>query len=980
MPFLRQARGLSLQPRAALLPINTVRFHPAVRYASHWNKHKKNHAARDFQEKPRSDHDMGSDKHQKAFWKSITPDFLTNESEASPGRRSHFAQVSSFKMHASHKSGSKPTVEASSTSWDSKTNEVKRTVYDPISGRMVPIGNGQSRQTSTSAKNRKSNQTPSKSYQKSDIVSQLPAHAEAPVNIPTTHASFTEDFEKIYTSEHEELLAARRHLDTLREQIQVLERQAHTELVKPSDTLDAERPPVFEGGWDNDPKGLQTAFKHEKEACEHGDREPLEQEMAALNKSPVQETNDDYSVAPSGMETLFAHEQEVNDTDQKSSLEQELVAMNTKPPPLEDGYSASPEGLENLFEQEQQKAGTGERESLEDEVRMNGLVKGQPQHTDVYSDSGLENSYRHEQKGTPQRLERELNLAAKPSVSEFNDAYSTEPIGMQTLYEREAADAQKGQRKDLEHELNDHIQARSLDESLLPNLDGMQNLWNREQEQVERGSVKSLEEEIRARQQPAVTKDKFDATPFGMETHFRDEARGIGSNGSQSLEDEMSRRVQAQTYNDDCSRSPSGLETAFDKEEKDAMLGKRQSLESEMNTPEPAFEDGYSTMPMGLQMMFRREKQSEGRTLEEDLKQMEEASYHEDGYSRAPIGMENSFDKETKTESDPLEEDFKTMPGEGDLSPTVGKFATSDKWYKQPSRSTFSEDSPKADNDELKQHTAVFGRSLDETTSNRIEPNVPMPKTANTAENQSPATIPESNSTNVHLTPAQKSHVAWAEPALYKVVAYDSGKDTISITTTPTNFSDAEAPISIPYAISRLDQAARFIPHLASLQNEGFQVIHAERDFLILRKVHKDSRSTSSRLGGAINPIDGTAKHAPIEPPTARFASPTGFVNYEPIFTPEPISKYKDTFGTSFDIPTHGNPVIEQHEYYPSPVDGRIVRKPRDHGFRKENRGRWRRRTAWLLSVAAGTAVSTYAFGVAGELSRPEKHVMRSSR
>ncbi|CAD0023320.1 unnamed protein product [Aureobasidium pullulans] len=926
MPFLRQARGLSLQPRAALLPINTVRFHPAVRYASHWNKHKKNHAARDFQEKPRSDHDMGSDKHQKAFWKSITPDFLTNESEASPGRRSHFAQVSSFKMHASHKSGSKPTVEASSTSWDSKTNEVKRTVYDPISGRMVPIGNGQSRQTSTSAKNRKSNQTPSKSYQKSDIVSQLPAHAEAPVNIPTTHASFTEDFEKIYTSEHEELLAARRYLDTLREQIQVLERQAHTELVKPSDTLDAERPPVFEGGWDNDPKGLQTAFKHEKEACEHGDREPLEQEMAALNKSPVQETNDDYSVAPSGMETLFAHEQEVNDTDQKSSLEQEL--------------------------------------SLEDEVRMNGLVKGQPQHTDVYSDSGLENPYRHEQKGTPQRLERELNLAAKPSVSEFNDAYSTEPIGMQTLYEREAADAQKGQRKDLEHELNDHIQARSLNESLLPNLDGMQNLWNREQEQVERGSVKSLEEEIRARQQPAVAKDKFDATPFGMETHFRDEARGIGSNGSQSLEDEMSRRVQAQTYNDDCSRSPSGLETAFDKEEKDAMLGKRQSLESEMNTPEPAFEDGYSTMPMGLQMMFRREKQSEGRTLEEDLKQMEEASYHEDGYSRAPIGMENSFDKETKTESDPLEEDFKTMPGEGDLSPTVGKFATSDKWYKQPSRSTFSEDSPKADNDELKQHTAVFGRSLDETTSNRIEPNVPMPKTANTAENQSPATIPESNSTNVHLTPAQKSHVAWAEPALYKVVAYDSGKDAISITTTPTNFSDAEAPIPIPYAISRLDQAARFIPHLASLQNEGFQ----------------DSRSTSSRLGGAINPIDGTAKHAPIEPPTARFASPTGFVNYEPIFTPEPISKYKDTFGTSFDIPTHGNPVIEQHEYYPSPVDGRIVRKPRDHGFRKENRGRWRRRTAWLLSVAAGTAVSTYAFGVAGELSRPEKHVMRSSR
>jgi len=135
----------------------------------------------------------------------------------------------------------------------------------------------------------------------------------------------------------------------------------------------------------------------------------------------------------------------------------------------------------------------------------------------------------------------------------------------------------------------------------------------------------------------------------------------------------VSRKVQAQIQDDDYSRCPGGLETAFQNEEKEAILGNRQTLEKEINSPELNFEDGYSTMPAGLQMMFRQEKQSSGRSLEEDLKQMEEASYHEDGYSRAPIGMENSFEREVKDKSTSLETDLKDMPGEGDLSPTVGR-------------------------------------------------------------------------------------------------------------------------------------------------------------------------------------------------------------------------------------------------------------------------------------------------------------------
>jgi hypothetical protein len=616
MPFLRQAHGVKLRR----IPNNVALYSPTVRLASHSSKHKKDHVARDPQAKARPDHNEARyGKRQKAFWKSITPEFLTQETKASSEKSGLFSQASAFRLYTSHKSGSEPIVEASSASWDSKTNEVSHTVYDPISGRMIPVPakKEQTRQACTSAKSKKHNHSTDKAYQKPSVISQLTEDTEALSNTPTTHASFTEDFDKTYQSEHDELLAARRHLDTLREQIQILERQTHPEMTKPQYAVDAERPAVFEDGWDNNPKGLQTAFKLEKEACEHGKAESLEQEMDALNKTPIQEVNDDYSISPSGMETLFANEQKGNDISHKSSLEQELLAMNTEPPPSDDGYSPSPQGLETLFKQEQ----SGGR-SLEDEFRITGSAPGQPQYADGFAKepAGLETMYEREQLGAS-TLEHELeNMASSPAVSDANDAYSNKPFGMETLYERETEGNQKSQHESLEHELHDHIQA--LDKYSSANVDGLQTLWKRDQEGVETGSVRSLEDEIKANQQPQVTPNEYDMSPFGMETQFRDEAQKTGDGNFETLEEEVIRKLQARIQDDGCSPSPSGLETAFQNEQKDAVLGNRQTLEKEINSIEPSFEDGHSTMPAGLQMMFRREKQSGGRTLEEDLKQV----------------------------------------------------------------------------------------------------------------------------------------------------------------------------------------------------------------------------------------------------------------------------------------------------------------------------------------------------------------------
>ncbi|KAG9636754.1 hypothetical protein KCU95_g10178, partial [Aureobasidium melanogenum] len=345
--------------------------------------------------------------------------------------------------------------------------------------------------------------------------------------------------------------------------------------------------------------------------------------------------------------------------------------------------------------------------------------------------------------------------------------------------------------------------------------------------------------------------------------------------------------------------------------------------------------------------------------------------------------MESSFEREVNDESASLEADLKNMPGEGDLSPTVGKFNNSNMWYKQPARSTFSEDHQKTDVKELDQHTAVFGRSLDEGSSDYVDPSVTSPKVATPAENDTTTTKSENDSQDASLTPKSSANITWANPALYKVIAYDSSKDSITITTTPSNFSDSENPISIPHAVSQLSQTARFLPHLASSQNEGFQVIHAEKDFLILRKIHMDTHSQLPRYDGDINPVDGTTKYIPIEPATARFASPTGFVNYEPIFPAEPVRKHADASNLSSDIPTHEHPEFKQQTCYPHSHDFAKLRErqypPHYEKHRKEKPRRWRRRIAWVLSVAAGTAVSTaYVVGVSGELARPDKHVVQS--
>ncbi|KAI6879910.1 hypothetical protein KC360_g7637 [Hortaea werneckii] len=338
--------------------------------------------------------------------------------------------------------------------------------------------------------------------------------------------------------------------------------------------------------------------------------------------------------------------------------------------------------------------------------------------------------------------------------------------------------------------------------------------------------------------------------------------------------------------------------------------------------------------------------------------------------------------------------------------------------------------------------------------------------------------------TNPEVSPV--SAIEWEHPPLYKVLAYDSGNDQFSTATTTTPaFSEAtvETPISIPQALSQLYQPARFVPHFAELQREGFQVIHGTRDLLVFKKVKTSNDTFSAKEADAassgqaslvdhglikpkengmaedaanyygkltaagekigkdtskgydstslesgrilipyenalaqeaaqaydenaaapsppVNPIDGSSGLSggtPLsEVSTGNFASPTGFVNHDPVFPAE--GGPKDDFGgavvegadtklKSARTQEWENGAGAGSEYRHSPTTRVRREEPVFSGSKKrwnERHERHHRRPrsqyhrnrgglfGWVVKVGVSAAAVSYVIGVAAEYSRQD--------
>ncbi|KAL2121300.1 hypothetical protein VTJ04DRAFT_5327 [Mycothermus thermophilus] len=155
---------------------------------------------------------------------------------------------------------------------------------------------------------------------------------------------------------------------------------------------------------------------------------------------------------------------------------------------------------------------------------------------------------------------------------------------------------------------------------------------------------------------------------------------------------------------------------------------------------------------------------------------------------------------------------------------------------------------------------------------------------------------------------------------IYKVLAYDPTTQSIHTAETtssiiPSYKRDTALPTPVKILL-QLSHPAKFIPHLDSLCNQGFEIVGGKGDILIFRKVREGSGGASPAAategtgdgqlsgvsagggrggggGATINPIDMTgqkrrwfsdkgAVHEDdgYDVSALRFSSPTGFVNY----------------------------------------------------------------------------------------------------
>jgi len=147
------------------------------------------------------------------------------------------------------------------------------------------------------------------------------------------------------------------------------------------------------------------------------------------------------------------------------------------------------------------------------------------------------------------------------------------------------------------------------------------------------------------------------------------------------------------------------------------------------------------------------------------------------------------------------------------------------------------------------------------------------------------------------MLPTEPAVTAASVPTLYKVLVYDPTMQCIDVAETASVVPDSSTPLTPAEVLLRISNPAKFLPHFGPLQSQGFEIVSGAGDVLIFRKVrdavpqgakshatfHASAEPgvTPSTGRPAVNPIDMTGGPRDYTVAASRFASPTGFVNYD---------------------------------------------------------------------------------------------------
>ncbi|KAJ4120076.1 hypothetical protein NW768_010359 [Fusarium equiseti] len=87
----------------------------------------------------------------------------------------------------------------------------------------------------------------------------------------------------------------------------------------------------------------------------------------------------------------------------------------------------------------------------------------------------------------------------------------------------------------------------------------------------------------------------------------------------------------------------------------------------------------------------------------------------------------------------------------------------------------------------------------------------------------------------------------------YKILAYDPISKTMTVAQSTSNADVNEKPTSLPAALKKLREPAKFLPYLQSLQVQGYEVVSGSRRIMVFRQTQPGSEGT---VGSGLNSFD----------------------------------------------------------------------------------------------------------------------------
>ncbi|EON66039.1 hypothetical protein W97_05282 [Coniosporium apollinis CBS 100218] len=537
----------------------------------------------------------------------------------------------------------------------------------------------------------------------------------------------------------------------------------------------------------------------------------------------------DYSTIPQGLEPSYAEEVERKKNGIKTpgelQREQEAAAIAL----AADPYDKTPQGLETSFQREQERKAMGIKTAYEE------------------------------------RMEREAEGIAKAA-----DPYDKTPQGLETSFAREIAAGRS---------LENEIQAREIAANEMT--DGYDTGRSLPETAKARTSVD-------ARAEDPVDTWGYSLKPMGLETSFaKEKAAG------RKLEEEIKAQKNAMTAWEDrfSHEFSTGLETSFARECADVASGRRKSLEQEMKD--------HSLATAAVNAAVRRG--SRRRAAEEAAKNAQEERDVELVSDVRKIYEDHYGTIHTKhQQGSPVAAEMQGRVDEG-VHEALKEFEVrTNKDY------SFKPDNLEAELASQHKAAAKAQSSLETRATAQPQPQSSISSSV-TVESPHPVVIQNRHQKlDQAVTKAPElALLPRREPATYKILAYDVHGASVTTATTFSTPTSEEKPLPLTVSLSGLTYPAPFLPHLPSLARDGFVPVSATSDLLVFRKLGKDdglkallasapefSQTYDGRAGTSseeapetrrnMNPVDGTT------PPTGNFASPTGFVNHDPISTAPP--------------------------------------------------------------------------------------------